>query len=558
MRFFIYFYLLSGLLIGTYAEERDDFGQTKLNSDLREVLNRKDSLQDFKKKRWISNIDELFWSQAQQKTSVDQKPAKITSCFQNFRAVLSLSPYNLVKVTGQLTDCLQLSIKRPAESALYFFRLIKSLSPIFIFSFLSLFLLHLALWRPAIQQDLINRLQSRSFISFVSVLVLCFSFILIFKLWMESCLLLSGLCILYSREKKKMIWLAALFSFLISFTAFFNATEYRLEQASVEEGLAVGRNSVAFSKERLSTLEPWQKSLWSHYNQDQIQEKKWLDRTNASFEKDILEANLNFSPASPERSLSSYQQLETRHPNTPIVLFNLSQLLTQTQDLISADEYRSRMSEDVFNKLLLLKESSGEQLVYPLPKSYIAKAFQNAFKDFSSLFLSDSGFQLRFLILFILPWLVFFFFYVLRNKSSGLCSMTHLATASSNERLSQLALAATQRSEAVEPNIRQRYTRAQRRKDLRASHLYRLFSLFVVRADRLLEGKLAQSFFLTFAVYSILWFSLSFFLRAQISYFMGHYPELQMKGLGFSISLFILGLGLLLIFRMMGQRRMIL
>lgn len=558
MRFFIYFYLLSSLFTGIYAEGRDDFGQTKLNSDLREVLNRKDSLQDFKKKRWISSVDELFWAQTQQETSTNQKPAKIASCFQNFREVLSLSPYNLVKVAGQITDCFQLSSRRPAEAILYFFQLIKSLSPIFVFSFLSILLLHLALWRPAIQQDLINRFQSRSFVSFVSVLVLCFSFILIFKLWIEGCLLLSGLCILYSRQKKKMIWLTALFSFLISFSAFFNAVEYRLEQASVEEGLAVGRNSVAYSKERLSDLEAWQKSLWSHYNQDQIQEKKWLNRTNTSFEKDVLEINFKFSPASPEKSLLSYQQLETRYPNTPIILFNLSQLLTQTQDLISADEYRSRLSEEAFNSLLLLKESSGEQLLYPLPKSYIEKAFQNAFKDFASLFISDSGFQFRFLILFFLPWLIFFFFYALRNKSSGLCSMTHLATSSSNERFSQLASTATQRSEAVEPTVRQRYTRAQRRKDLRASTLYRLFSFFVVRADRVIEGRLAQSLFLTFIVYSIIWFSLSFFIRAQISYLMGHSAELQMKGLGFSISLFILGLGLLFIFRVMGQRRMIL
>lgn len=489
-----------------HASDELDIGQTKLRSDWQQERAIETDLQDFLDRRWLIGPDENFWIEVINKSEELPQPERVESSIRLIVHDLSTQVFRLTKIGKELAHLFDLIGDRPIETCLALFSIFRFFLFVLMLTALSLSLFHLHHWIPAIKQDLTNRFGIRSRRSIIAIGV----FSLILALISHQILLLSFLVSLvglaYSYRKKFFQFFSVAFAFSLIFGSFFNILQDQMNSHLASESLNEGRNQLSFSETQLSGLSDWEKSVWAQLNQSDALRLIWLDRAQPSLEKQILQLNLKSNPVDPSSSIQAYEKLHKEYPQNETISYNLYQLYTQEQDLISAEDVRNKISVE---RLKDLSEKSSRLRIKLLPperENLFLEALLHSGLSYLKSFKSENmkNWNLRKILydLFIIILLILSFSF--QKRVSGICRMTGEATSSCETPYSRLAELFLAKSNELDASMRRRFQRAQKRAAQFSSDRIKLWALVLPTSYEASEQKTALAFFVCFVIYLLI------------------------------------------------------
>jgi len=110
---------------------------------------------------------------------------------------------------------------------------------------------------------------------------------------------------------------------------------------------------------------------------------------------------------------------------------------------------------------------------------------------------------------------------ILRKRSSGLCMETGFPTPSQEDTRSQLALQVIQKSESLDPSLRQKFIKFRHAYELKKASLVKSWTWFCPGAYDIQQSHLGLAITKTFGLGILSFLSLSIALQDKIIYFAG-------------------------------------
>jgi|GEM_PF-4839634 len=455
--------LFASPLWGQTATKQLNLGQDKLRSEFQELANQNKDIEAFKERHWMKDIAEHYWIQNFHGQNQTSSPQDFSAAVFELRHLLSSQVYRVGAIFHSIGNLFHLVFSRPIESLSNFFYLKEDILFPIGMSLFFLLLIHLWQWSPALRRDLRNRFGSASSGLLLLLLVFALLFSFLTKNFAFLLLLMSLLCMIYSRRNKAVfIGLAAALCFYISMAPYFTELQISVNRWTSVEAFHTKRNRLNYSPESLASLKAWQKSVWASWNGDSAAAEDWIKQATPSPEKGIVEANLAFNIANVKETIQRYLDLQKKYGNHQTILFNLSQLYTLDQDLVSADDVQAKIPKENYQNLVKQLGKSTFKLLQPIPHSTFEPMVLESFRNWIRIFSQKNKNRFRALIGFFLPWLLFLLFFLRRKIGSGLCEETGLPTNSILEPYCHMAQQIHQRSRSLDPNVRLKFSKLQR------------------------------------------------------------------------------------------------
>lgn len=410
-----------------------------------------------------------------------------------------------------------LVVERPIESTHFIIDQLGFLLLILMISCIGVCLFQIQFWSSSIRKDLLNRFGSSSKFSVNFGLGLSLVMAILTKEWLLLSIGLSLICFAYSYRPKFYLSFALFFLIGNSVAPLLFVLKQNALVYSAIEALDVGRNKINYASSSTDKLNAWQKSLWSYWNGDTAEAEFWIQAADPTAESEIIKANLDYRITEPLRTRSVYQDLNKKFPTNPLILFNLAQMNTQLQELVTADEVRSKIPSEIHMELVGRALKSDRKLLMPYPQNYFFSFAGDSLSE--SLKLYKSSWKI--IVHSLLPWLLLLLMLVLRRQSSGLCLETGFPTVSQGETHSQLALQVLQKSESLDPSLRQKFIKFRQAYELRKVNLFKSWYWFCPGAYDIQRCHVGVALAKTFGLGFLAFLSLPLILQNRILYLSG-------------------------------------
>lgn len=520
-----------------------ELGEEKLRDEFQQSYSDEAKYEDFLKRYSIASLAETYWiNKYKTQDLAPHPPQESQAVLSDLRDFFAFKPYDLPRLYSGLTNYLSLSTERPIEFIASLKSVAEAFLPPLFLSFILFLLVYLTKWLPALKRDLLNFLgtDQRFFPLMIFILVLGLS--LWTQQWGLLLIILLGAAYLYSRIKTLFVTALLLSCLSLSLMPLWSSLYQNAEKNLAVEALREGRNKLAYTPEALNNLNAWQRSAWSLANNDTTEARFWSAGAEPSLESKMIEINLDFRPSKVEESLKAYEKLNDSYPNNQLVQFNLIQLYTRVQDLVSADEFREKIGKNQYDQLLELKERGESSLLLPRPTNTLKGYLLQSLSDFTSKWKYDSWQKLFFYLNHLLPWLIFCFCFILRKRVSGLCSETGVATKNYQESYSHLALQILQKQENLDPSLRQRYSKLKRHYLQERIKMIQVLSWLFPASRDVWNWRPLPAVLKTFFVYSLVWLALPSSVRSSSLQDLGWPMEEKLSASNLSIGLLIAGI----------------
>jgi len=328
-------------------------------------------------------------------------------------------PWSIFSLIQKKMHLLKTVIDRPFLSlSILLPSILNLLSPLLI-AYLILIFFYLWEWAHVISKDFPSLFKKKSIFRAFMLLSLLLSLYL--KELLFFSLVFSSFAWLYSRRPLlPAIFLLSLSSLWI-LSPFHQILIKTAEETSALEALHEGRTRLEWSPDALKALSPAEAAIWSELNGDRSSARAWLSRAENGREKSLLEALFNTLDGGALKGLKDFEILQAQFPNDPVLLYNLTQLYTRTQNLVAADQSRAKLGDA---DLRILGTSD---LAFPLGRSALTAFmthFQKNLRDYWNAYLKTKAALSYWLLHFILPLLLIYWAVKNRPRVSGLCQYT--------------------------------------------------------------------------------------------------------------------------------------
>lgn len=508
--------------------------QEKLRTEFFELRNEEtDNVFQFLEKYRFRGLEELSLANPEFRLldtqSFNMKAAQTELFFRS-------RPYDINSWATSLISLLKGGIDRPIDFILGSLHFLSHYYLILSFVMVLCVCLHLFFWRHSILQSLQRPLALKSEVSlqlsFIITLLIPFFFGLASLSIIISCFLL--LC--FSRQRRTPLFLNLAVIALMTFNTITQDFQTALTTEKLRESLVKGRTELSVSAESLSELNAWEQALWVFYNGDRLKAIQINLNHDNSKPALIVDANLHAQPGLVDQSILTYQKLQSRFPEDPLITFNLSQLYTRKQDLVSAEEMRRKLTDQDYDSLLRLIDRESQSLAMPQPQPSALRAFIKSIQHVGN----EPGAHLKNIILVGLSLLSLILGLVIRKKANGICDITGLPTESSSYPYSKVAQAILQKSEKLEPHLRQRYHRLQRAHENERTSLIKFSSFFIPGSFFIIKHQFASGLVLSAFVYLLFWVSLPYSFQFMSLQLVDESSSVRFFNPSFAPSFFIL------------------
>ncbi len=204
--------------------------------------------------------------------------------------------------------------------------------------------------------------------------------------------------------------------------------EEAAEVGAIAEALQDGRTRMEYSQSALENLGPDERAHWAFLNRDFSSSREWLNQAEDSVSTRNLRLLLKASEDPSKSLLEDFQNLYDSDPAQSVLAFNLSQVLTKSQNLIAADRLRGSITPNLYANLLRQSEESGLWLL-PLYNKKASEIFLERLR--SGLNFSDKRTDKQpvfFMIQLLLIAVVLIGALGRRASAAGICEHTGEAT----------------------------------------------------------------------------------------------------------------------------------
>jgi hypothetical protein len=538
-------------LWGAAPTETSQLGQERLRSEFQASLKSAELRETFKRNFGFADVAEWYWFDLRNSKKSVGTPLNLQSSTFEIRRLLSTQPYRLDRIGHQLSLWVSQAINRPFEAFGLLMKLADLLVASILIVLLMIFGLHSSLWSPAIRRDL-NRLFGTTG---PSAFYLSMGFLTVFAAFFEAFSILvffaALISLLYLADQRFFLRLCIVFCLALNLLPAFSALREAFATLEVVESFSKQRTRLDENPRAIQKLSPAEKALLALQNGADSEAKAILDQIKErDFIAELLMVHLQYNRTQPEQTRRELLRVWQLFPHHEILAFNLFQVETQLQNLVAADEWRSRISasslKDYFQRLI-----HSDQLLLPASAA-TASRFLSEFKRELG-----NSYQLRLDLLLKLfsPWVLLMLFYFFSFKSSGLCTATGQTTQQRLERRSRLATLYQEKAEAMEPQARHRYQQEVREFERRKLSLLKISSWIHPSAAWTLQEKWLSSLVLALLPMSLLVASLPLHFQNSLLSVMG-LRELELPlAYGLSLPLFIGAIGLMILIRMIGLKR---
>ncbi len=526
----------------------------KIRAEYHESSGDEAKITEFKKKYFLVDIAEEHWS----KIWTDEPPSKSfftstqdvpLSSYQTSLA-FALYPLNFRLWTELFSDYVKNCFNHPYD-ALHEF--IKSLPfvlfPLLASFFLTLFI-YFIVWAVPVARDIPKWIGSNSrFVSLSSLLVLTMLTIYS-RQWNVTCFIFSLLLIPYSREKSDGIFFSMIFGAILSLNPISTAIENSLSGLSAIEAMEKGRTRLEYSIEDFQSMGLLDQALWEDLNLETTSARTLSAKLPPSVEKEIITINFDEESSTTQNLIERYESLRERIGDEPRVLFNLSQLLTKSQQLVSADKLREKIPAETLRAMTRQSSKLNRLLLPPSPSSPSELARTKGRSMLKKIFETYGIYPLKFEVFykyifqFLIPWLLILFALFWRKRASGLCIHTGEATLASDIDSSSLYQAASQKDETTNHALRVQVENLVRKHQHQQKKLIqRLCWLHPGVSSLYSNSSIVLPWLKALLVYGLLWNAISPLWRIRILEFCGFSPESTWAhshfSLGFGVVFFL-------------------
>jgi hypothetical protein len=200
------------------------------------------------------------------------------------------------------------------------------------------------------------------------------------------------------------------------------------EMGAIAEALHKGRTRIEYSQSALENMGPNERAHWAFLNRDFSSSREWLNQAEDSISTRNLSLLLKASEDPSQSLVEDFQSLYDSDPAQTIIAFNLSQLLTKSQNLIAADRLRGSISPDLYADLLRQSEESGLWLLPLYTKKASEVFFERLQNDLKFNDNRSDKQPIFFMIQLLLIAVVFLWALGRRSSAAGICEHTGEAT----------------------------------------------------------------------------------------------------------------------------------
>lgn len=356
-----------------------------------------------------------------------------------------------------------------------------------------------------------------------------------FSLFLISLLILSSLVLCFSKKNLVYTAMTVFIALFLNLSLFWEPLKNTAQELELRQSLRSGRTRIEFSPDILKRLSPDEKAVLSYYNKDSRETQYWLDQSKPSVSKDILQANLLYTGTNANTIILRYEDILSQQGQLPLLLYNLSQLYNQSQELVQAEAMMNKISELTKQELVFRSALLKRQLLpylEPLGEGVFLDTFKSNLQPrFKQLGLSP--FQLSTFLIFILwlllPWVLIFYALYQRRYVAGLCHLSGMPTTSPAQDLSPYARM-SRTSEDIQQAIKikkakRHFDHSIRQYSQLQSERALLWSWLLPGSNYLVYGQEWRCFFRSLSIYLFLWIGLSELTRIKILEALGTFPN---------------------------------
>lgn len=529
----------------------EDLGQWKLREDFQEALVRPEFFPEFKARYGLDGVSELIWIRPEGELSNEKISGSIQALLSHLRYEFTRGPYRLFRFVEILKEIFQESFTRPLDALANWSQSLSSLYFPFFFSLLFLCSFHLGGWSNAIRRDFYRLFGARFTLlpAFAFTTFLFFTFY--FRAFGVGLFILVFLCSLYARRNRAFFILGLVLSLTLVLKIFASSFFFHLQEEVSREALRKGRNRIEYSPDSLQSLKPVEQATWAFWNQDYYSARRILEKADDSTESRLLDIALELNPRTQADSIKSLEDLLQKGNEDPVLIFNLAQLYMLSQDLVRAEELRSKLKESDL-EFLFHRASTTKRSILPIQaqtdwQHFAERIFNTSFKAFK--LENETGWlslikQIARILLYLSPLIFILLVPVFRKHISGLCQSTGEATSSVFIPLSKLASQVQTRSTDIDHQARQKYLSYQRYYEQHQTGRLRRWSWIFPECYFLQEESVLKAFILSLSTFSILWIGLPLSIKASLTELF-RFPDVKsIFETGWSWPLILIGLAL--------------